>query len=78
MRAKTVKDAAILLGKSERSVWRYVHALERSGKLVSYRLHGDPLTYVDLDVLEPYAATQQRGNPRHREMRAARREGACE
>lgn len=62
----TVAAAAARVGKSERSVWRYVKKLEERGLPVVYRLPGLSKTVIDFEPVEELARAQMRGNPRHR------------
>lgn len=73
----TVEQAAERTGKSVRSIWRYVRALEARGVSVTYRVPGSSRTFVDYRRVAEEAASQQRGNPRHRQARLAKPEGVA-
>lgn len=66
MKLVTITEAATAVGKSVRSVWRYIDALEADGLHVRYRMPGTSRTLVDLDIVAPHALTRLRGNPNHR------------
>jgi len=67
MKLMTVRQRAELIGKSERSVWRYIELIEAKGGLVVHRMPGVAKTLVDHDQVSKVALTRRRGNPRHRE-----------
>ncbi|KAA9133741.1 HTH domain-containing protein [Microbacterium caowuchunii] len=69
----TISTAAERLGKSERSIWRYVQQLEDEGQAVIYRVPGLVKSAIDYDLVAAVALSQKRGNPRHREARESRK-----